>query len=164
MSKAESVVVRPPYIPFGKYFEDFKVGDRLLTPSRTMTETDIVSFAWITADWNPPHTDAVVAEKTFFGRRVLHGPLICSASLGLVYRTGILEGTSLAFLDWHWRFLAPVFIGDTLTVLSEVTEVRPSKSKTDRGAVTFNIKTLNQDDVVVGEGAWTIMMARRQIG
>ncbi|TAK29635.1 MAG: dehydratase [Chloroflexota bacterium] len=145
----------------GKYFEEFKVGEVFVTPARTITETDVVTFAWISADWNPPHTDAVHASKTIFKERLAHGPLIASATIGLLFRTGILDGTSMALLDMQYKFLGPVLIGDTIRVAVEIAEARPSTTKPDRGVVVFRTRTYNQNDVLVGEGSWPIMMARR---
>lgn len=149
------------YKPIGKYFEDFEVNDRFVTPSRTITETDIITFAWISADWNPPHTDKVFAEnKTDFKQRLAHGPLIQSASIGLLFRTGVLDGTSMALLENQWVFKAPVFIGDTITCLVEIAEKKESK-KQDRGVIYYKVKTYKQDDTLTGEGTFTILMSRK---
>ena len=82
-----------PY-PRGRYFEDFTRGERIVTASRTVTESDVLSFAGLTADYNPIHTDAVLAATTPFGQRVAHGALGLSLAIGLAARTGMMEGRS----------------------------------------------------------------------
>src|SRR4030065_235565 len=110
--------------PHGLYFEEFAVGQTIRTPGRTVTEGDIVAFAGLSGDFNLIHTDAIYAATTPFGQRVAHGLLGLSIASGLAVRTGILEGTVLAFREVNeWKFSLPVYIGDTLTVDIEVTEV-----------------------------------------
>lgn len=148
------------YKPLGKYYEEFETNQQFVTPSRTITETDVVTFAWISGDWNPPHTDKVFAEKTSFKQRIAHGPLILSASIGLLFRTGVLDGTSMALLDTQWVFKSPVFLGDTITCLVEV-EAKKECKKLDRGVITFKVKTYKQDKSLTGEGKFVIMMGRQ---
>jgi len=67
-----------------KYFEDFQVGETVVTRARTVTETDIVSFAALTGDWYPLHTDVEYAKKGPFGERIAHGLLVLSIANGLL--------------------------------------------------------------------------------
>ncbi|MFI5588429.1 hypothetical protein ACIA5G_25480 [Amycolatopsis sp. NPDC051758] len=60
--------------------------------------------------------------------------------------------------------LAPIRIGDTIRMQEEVTEVRPSKSKPDRGTVTTRVQRRNQEGVVCHEGLWTMLFTRRTSG
>jgi acyl dehydratase len=147
----------------GRYLEDFRVGERFRSPSRTVTETDVVMFAALSGDYNEIHTSETWArEHGPFGRRVAHGLLCLALGHALMLRLGILEGTALALLGVEdWRFTAPVFFGDTLHVAFEVAEVRPSRSRPDRGVLTFRCTYLNQDGVVVQEGRQVVMVRRR---
>src|SRR3990172_4982130 len=77
----------------GRFFEEFTAGQRYTTPGRTVTESDIVTFAGLTGDFNSIHTDAVYAKASSFGERVAHGMLGISFAVGLAVRTGVLEGT-----------------------------------------------------------------------
>src|SRR5215210_7875646 len=105
----------------GMYFEEFAVGQRVRTSSRTITEADIVSFAGLSGDFNQIHIDAEYAKSTPYGQRIAHGLLVLSIASGLGVQTGIMEGTILAFREIiEWKFVAPVFIGDTLHVDLEV--------------------------------------------
>lgn len=59
------------------YYEDLQVGDSFTSPARTVTETDLVSFAMLSGDWNPIHTDDEFARAGLYGKRVMHGLFGC---------------------------------------------------------------------------------------
>jgi acyl dehydratase len=93
-------------------FREFETGQR--HELRTVTE-DIVSFAGLSGDFNSIHTDDVYSKGSTFGRRVAHGILGLSIASGLAVRTGILEGTVMAFREIRdWKFSLPIYIGDTI--------------------------------------------------
>lgn len=145
----------------GRYFEDYRVGEEFVTPSRTITETDIVLFAGLTSDFNPLHTDQVFASKSVFRNRIAHGMLTLSIAMGLISRLGLSEGTIVALVGMDKiRFQAPVKIGDTLKC---TTAVMTKKDVSDprRGLVTFDQKVQNQEDVVVLTFQRTVLFLRR---
>ncbi len=72
----------------GLYFEEFTVGDSLITAGRTITEADIVKFAALSGDWTTIHTDAEYAKGMMFGERIAHGALVLSIAIGLAVRPG----------------------------------------------------------------------------
>ena len=144
----------------GKYFEDFSVGESFTTRARTITETDIVTFAGLSGDYNPLHTDEVFARETPFGRRIAHGLLGLSVQSGLSQGLGITEGTTLAFLGLTWNFKAPIFIGDTIHVVQSVDEKRKT-SKPERGIIVFGCKVVNQHGETVQDGTKTLMIRRK---
>ncbi|MBI2869198.1 MAG: MaoC family dehydratase N-terminal domain-containing protein [Chloroflexi bacterium] len=146
-----------------KYYEDFAVGDRLVTPSRTVTEADIVSFAGVAGIWNPQHTDEEFAGRTGFGTRIAHGSLVLSMSIGLLSRMNLFGVSSIAMLGLDIRFLKPVLPGDTITCSGEVTGKKPSR-KPDRGVVTVRLQTLNQRQEVVMEALYTTLEVRAPDG
>ena len=76
----------------GLHFEEFEVGAAYTSPGRTVTETDVVTFAALSGDYNQLHTDAEFAKSTFFGARIAHGLLGLSMASGLGSRMGFLEG------------------------------------------------------------------------
>lgn len=80
----------------GYFFEQFAVGDEFFTPARTLTEGDIGSFAGLTGDFNPVHTDEVFASALPFGGRIAHGPLLVGMAFGLLSRLNVIDGTVLA--------------------------------------------------------------------
>ncbi len=143
------------------YFDDLTVGMYFTTAGRTVTEADLVAFSGITGDFNPLHSDAEFAKGTIFGQRVGHGTLTLSLAVGLRQRTTLFEGTMMAFLEIRrWKFLRPVFIGDTIRTLTEITELHPSE-KPDRGVMVQAVKVLNQRDEVVAEGEFVNLVRRR---
>jgi 3-hydroxybutyryl-CoA dehydratase len=145
----------------GLYFEDFEVGQRYTTPGRTVTEADIVAFAALTGDFNLIHTDAVYAAGSNFGQRVAHGMLGASYAVGLAVRTGILEGTVLAFREIkEWKFTQPIHIGDTIHVEIQVSQTKPFP-RLGGGMVTLDLNVLNQEAVSVMKGSLTVLIMSR---
>lgn len=147
----------------GKYFEDFQVGDEYISPARTVTETDVVNFAGLSGDYNPVHTDEEFAKNTsVFKTRIAHGALCFSIATGLINQIGILEGTTMAFMGMNsWKFLGPVFMGDTIALRIKVLGTKEPK-KPDRGVIILEITIVNQKNEVVQQGEWALMMMRRQ--
>ena len=147
----------------GRYFDEWIEGEEIVTPTRTITETDVVMFAAMSGDYNELHTSAEVTKNNQFGERIAHGLLVLAISHGLLFRTGYLEGAAIAFLGVdEWKFKAPVFFGDTIRVRFKVTEKKASKSKADRGVIVLFLEVVNQDDAVVQSGYKTLMMKRTQ--
>lgn len=145
----------------GKFFDEWVVGEEYMTPSRTITETDVVMFAAMSGDYNELHTSEEFMKDSQFGTRIVHGLLGLAVSHGLLFRTGLLEGTAIAFLGVDsWKFEAPIFFGDTIRVKVKVAEKRPSKSKPDRGVVKLFVEIIKQDEKVVQSGYKTIMIRR----
>ena len=108
------------------WFEDFNVGDSRTTPARTITETDMVNFAGLSGDFNAIHMDTEFAKTGPFGRRVVFGLLVMSIASGLVVQTGMIHGLQGGFREIRqWKFMKPVFIGDTIHVDYAITESRP---------------------------------------
>ena len=142
----------------GLYFEDFTVGRTLDTQKRTVSEDDIMAFARLTGDDNRIHTDPEFSKTTPFGRQIAHGLLGLSIASGLAWQTGILDGTVLAFREVkEWKFVKPVFIGDTLYVEMQVLETK-ALPRIGGGAVTISLEVKNQGDEVCHRGQWTVLM------
>ena len=149
------------YQPRGMYFEDFALGQRIVTAGRTITEADIVTFAGLSGDFNQLHTDAEFAKNTPFGQRIAHGLLVTAVASGLAAQTGILEGTTIAFREIReWKFARPVFIGDTVHVVLEVTGLKPAP-RLGGGVVDIKVSVRNQRDETVMRGVWAVIMASR---
>ncbi len=146
--------------PRGLYFEEFNIGDTIETVGRTITETDIVNFAGLSGDFYGLHTDEEFAKKTPFGTRIAHGLLVLSIATGLAMRLGFMEGTVEAFMGLEWQFRRPVFIGDTVRVVAEVSEKKPMK-RLGGGLVTLKVKVLNQKDEAVQRGTWTVLVRNK---
>ncbi len=145
----------------GLYFEEFQVGQRVTTPARTITEGDIVAFAGLTGDYNSIHTDAVFSAATPFGQRVAHGLLVVSIVSGLATRTGVMEGTVLAFREiLEWKFSKPVFIADTIHAVLTVEETK-ALARLGGGAITLAIDVRNQAGETCMRGRWVALMQSR---
>ena len=145
----------------GRYWEDFKVGEQLVTGRRTVEGGDVSRFAGLSGDFNPLHTDEVFAKQTPFGARVAHGILTLAVSNGQQNLAGWFDGTALALLGLdRVRFTAPVKFGDTIHTAMTVTEARAS-SKPDRGVVTFDVTVRSQRGDAVCTYATSVLMRRR---
>ncbi len=148
------------YRPRGRYFEEFTIGEVVVSAGRTITETDIVAFAALSGDYNQIHTDAEFASDTPFGQRVAHGLLVLSVATGLVAQLGVIEGTVIAFRDLTWKFSRPVFIGDTVHVVAEVISLK-ALPRLRGGSVILNVKVANQRGEVVASGEWNALMVSK---
>jgi 3-hydroxybutyryl-CoA dehydratase len=145
----------------GMYFEQFEVGQSFTSVGRTVTESDIVSFAGLSGDYNQIHTDAEFSRETPFGQRVAHGLLGLAIVSGLAVRTGVLEGTVLAFREINeWKFVKPVLIGDTIRVVMKIVETKELR-RLGGGAVTIEMDVENQHDETVMKGSWKVLVAAR---
>ncbi len=145
----------------GLYFEEFTVGQKIVTVGRTIAESDIFTFAGLSGDFNQIHTDAEFAKTTPFGQRVAHGLLGMAIASGLAMRTGVLEGTVIAFREINeWKFSKPVFIGDTIHAEMNVTETKPLP-RLGGGSVTIVFDVKNQKDETVMKGTWVVLVASK---
>ncbi len=145
------------YQPRGLHFEEFKKGETLETAGRTITEADLVNFAGMSGDFNQIHTNAEYSAADTFGQRVAHGLLVVAITTGLIVRTGVMEGTVLAFRELEWKFSAPVFIGDTVHAILEVVETKPLP-RLGGGSVTGKISVINQNDQIVHRGKMVLLV------
>lgn len=145
----------------GLYFEDFSVGQSITTVGRTVSEDAIFTFAGLTGDYNQIHTDADFAAKTQFGQRIAHGLLGLSIAVGLIMRTGLLEGTVLAFREINdWKFVKPFFIGDTVSAELTITETK-ALPRIGGGALIASIAVKNQNGETCQRGSLNLLMLSR---
>ncbi|MDE1467651.1 MaoC family dehydratase [Aurantiacibacter sp. D1-12] len=134
----------------GLWFDELTVGqtfDHALR--RTVTETDNVIMTTMTHNPAALHLDAEYMKGTEYGRVLVNSCFTLSLMVGISVHDTTL-GTAAANLGWdEVRFPAPVFIGDTLRIETEVLELRESKSRPNQGIVTFMHRAYNQNDVLV---------------
>jgi len=148
----------------GLYFEEFQVGQRVITPGRTVSEADIMSFAGLSGDFNTIHTDAEYSATTPFGKRVAHGLLGLAITSGLAARTGVMEGTVLAFREIsEWKFSRPIYIGDTVHAEIEVAETK-SLPRLGGGSIVFAVDLKNQAGETVMKGKWSVLVQSKPSG
>lgn len=145
----------------GQFFEEFEIGQTVVTAGRTITEGDVVSFAGLSGDFNQIHTDAEYAAGEMFGQRIAHGLLVLSIATGLAVQTGIIEGTVMAFRELDWKFSRPVMLGDTVHAVIEVEETKPL-SRLGGGNVVMKVSVLNQRNEVVHRGRWVMLVKSRE--
>ena len=142
----------------GLYFEEFNVGQKIMTGDRTVADKDIMAFADLTGDNNRIHTDAEFSKAGPFGQRIAHGLLGLSIASGLAWRTGILDGTVIAFREVNdWKFIKPVFIGDTVRAELNVTEAKPLP-RINAGSVAITVELKNKKEEVCMRGSWTMLV------
>ena len=146
-----------------RYFDEYVIGEKHVTPGRTITETDVVMFAGMTGDYARVHTDENAMKKSQFGTRIAHGLLGLSIAHGLFSRLGLLADSAIAFAQIEeWKFLSPIFFGNTIHCNVEVADLIPSKSKPDRGIVKFKFEVVNEDTGQIAQaGIKSIMMMRK---
>ena len=146
-----------------EYFEDYKIGEKFVTPARTITEADIVLFSAFSGDWHPIHTDSEYAKKTIFAERIAHGLLGLVVGSGLAFRLGsqgVLPKNFIAFYGMdNFRLTSPIKIGDTVHLEIEVIDLILKKEK--RGIVHFRSKLINQRGEMVNVHESKILVASR---
>ncbi|MGB3447694.1 MAG: MaoC/PaaZ C-terminal domain-containing protein [Xanthobacteraceae bacterium] len=143
----------------GRLFGEFIVGQRFETPSRTITEADIGTFAGLTGDYNPVHTDEVFAAATGFGGRIAHGPMGIGIAFGLASRLDLIDGTVVALLGVTWDFKAPMRPGSTIRALIEVVETRNVSNPT-HGLLGLSITLVDEADKPLQEGSARLLMRK----
>lgn len=144
-----------------RYFEDFKVGDRIESRGKTLTEADIVAFGF-QYDPQPFHIDAEAARASPYGGLIASGFQTLAIGFRMLWDTGILAGSSLGspgFDELRWHL--PVRPGDTLRARLEILETRPSSTKPDRGIVRALHEVMNQRGEVVLSLRPTMFLKRR---
>jgi acyl dehydratase len=141
------------------YFDDVEIGQEWESMGRTITEADILNFAGLSGDFSPIHVDHEFARTTPFGKPLAHGLLIFSIGSGLGLNAPPMR--TLAFLsirEWHLK--GPVYIGDTVHVLTRVIE-KEVRARGRRGVVTWQRIILNQANTVVQEGTTQTLVQGR---
>jgi acyl dehydratase len=147
--------------PYGRYLEDFEEGATYKHwPAKTVTEADDHLFCLITMNHHPLHLNDEYARQSQQGRNVVVGPLVYSLALGM--SVADISGKAIANLATEeLSHPAPVFHGDTLYAESEVLEVRPSQSKSDRGVVRVRTDVYNQRNELVATFKRAVLVPRR---
>lgn len=135
------------------HYEDYTIGEKLKSPGRTITETDIVMFSAFTGDWHPLHTNVEFAKKTIFGERIAHGMLTLCVGSALMFRLGLYAALPKSFIAFYGmdsvRFTGATKIGDTINCELEVTGMDAKDDQ--RGVITAknSIKNQKGEDLVI---------------
>jgi acyl dehydratase len=129
---------------FGRYYDDFVIGDVYEhRPGRTITETDNIWFTLLTMNKHPLHFDNAYAAKTEFKRPLVNSCLTLSIVAGM--SVSDVSQKAIGNLGWNdVKLTAPVFVGDTIYAESEVLSKRESASRPGQGLVT--VRTIGKKD------------------
>ena len=141
------------------YLQDLAEGQKIERERRVVSAADIDAFCELSGDRNPLHTDDEHARAAGFTGRIAHGLLVLSIASGLGSDED--DWAIGAYLEESRRFVEPVLPGDEIHSVSEITEVRRSRSKPDRGIVTLQVATRNQRDEIVLKGTDVVLVGAR---
>lgn len=138
--------------PFKKSFDELRIGERLLTARRTVTEADIVNFGCLSGDHFYAHMDKIAAAESMFGERVAHGYFVVSAAAGLFVEGKAGPVIANYGMD-NLRFVEPVKIGDSIQVELTCKQKTPKQARDPKqkpyGVVVWDIKVKNQHNELV---------------
>ena len=140
------------------YFDDLQIGQTWVSPARTVTETDVVNFANITGDTDPLHVNHPHAAATHFRQPVAHGLLGVSWVAGLAIKNPAMRTAAFTSIR-EWKFMEPIYFGDTVHVQTTVAELLPAGKK--NGRVIWEKKLINQDGKVVQQGIFETLVTRK---
>ncbi len=146
----------------GLYLEEFEPG-RLFRHElrRTVTESDNVLFSCMTLNPQPLHIDFAFCEQTEWGKPLVNSLFTLGLMIGISVHDTTM-GTTIANLGMdEVKFPNPLFHGDTVHVETQVKAVRESKSKDDRGIVTFEHRAYNQHGTLVAMCTRHAMMQKK---
>ena len=150
-----------PIAPGARWFEDWTVGDVVVSQGRTLTEYDLGAWCGLTGDYNAMHVDEEFArEHSPFGTRIPQGLLAVAIASGLQERLGIFGGTGRGLLGQTISYRTPVHLGDTIHVELEATELS-DKAERPYGKVVFAYRVVKQDGTRCIDGDMTLLVANR---
>jgi len=138
----------------GKTVQEINIGETA-SFTKTVTEYDVYSIAGVTGDFNPAHIDSEFASETSFGKRIAHGIL----SIGFISTVlgTLLPGPGSIYIHQSCDFKRPIFIGDTITSIVEVT-----KKDEERNRVWLHTYCKNQKQEIVVDGEAIMMPPRKR--
>ena len=139
--------------------ERLEPGFSLVTATRIITEADVDAFATLTGDLSPLHRDDEYARASPYGRRIVHGALVFSISVGLTTETGLLSNRLVAFSRVeNLRFVRPVFLGDAIGVAKTLISIE--QIRVDRTLLGFDTRVRNQNGEIVLAYVDKLLIAR----
>jgi acyl dehydratase len=146
--------------PVPLYLDDLEVGQRLVSDSHTIDETQIITFAR-EFDPQPFHLDKAAASDSLFGGLVASGWHTAAITMRLLVKSGLPLAGGIIGVGGELTWPAPTRPGDTLQVHSEVQAIVPSRSRPDRGIVSVRTETRNQRGEVVQLFVAKLVVPRR---
>jgi len=137
-------------------FSQVKVGDEWRSQPLQVTEEAVQTFSKLSGDFNLLHRDEEYAKRSIFERRIAHGHLTVSIASG--FWSMLFSGKTIAMLEADYRFLAPIFLGDSIVTSARVTEQKRA-SKYDGGIVKLSLRILTRGDTLAVEGLVTLLLS-----
>ena len=143
----------------GLTFDQFEESQVFETMSRTITEADVSTFAGVSGDYNPLHTNEEFMKNSPFKGRIAHGMLCASIATGLANQLGIFEGTTIAVTEIDIKFTGAVKFGDTVHLKLTCKEKKESP-KGDKGTARFAAELFNQREEKVIDSEWMVLLKK----
>lgn len=145
-----------------RWFEDFKVGERFVLPSRTMTDALFAAFQGASGDNHPVHYDVEYCRRRGMPHMLAHGyQVLIQTAAGAGDFPYMVEDSLIGFLDQSSRFLKPVYSGDTLYPALEVVELAPNRTT---GVIAIESTVHNQKSDLVMEGTQRYLLRKKPLG
>jgi 3-hydroxybutyryl-CoA dehydratase len=149
--------------PSQRFAEDFVVGETFESPPRVLDDEAFALFARLTGDAHPIHYDEAYAAKTRFGRRLTHGLLLMAVTaLGATEMSMRLEDSMVAFAEQGCRFIAPVFVGETVTTRFEVASIERKPGR-DVALVRLDVSLVTEAGDIVLRGHHAYLLRCRPV-
>jgi acyl dehydratase len=143
-----------------RWFEDFKVGERFVLPSRTMTDALFAAFQGASGDNHPVHYDVEYCRRHGMPHMLAHGfQVLIQTAAGAGDFPYMVEDSLIGFLDQSSRFLKPVYSGDTLYPALEIVELAPNRST---GVIAIRSTVHNQKSELVMEGTQRYLLRKKR--
>jgi acyl dehydratase len=145
-----------------RWFEDFRVGERFVLPSRTMTDALFAAFQGASGDNHPVHYDVEYCRRRGMPHMLAHGyQVLIQTAAGAGDFPYMVEDSLIGFLDQSSRFLKPVYSGDTLYPALEIAELVANRST---GVIAMTSTVHNQKSELVMDGTQRYLVRKKPSG
>lgn len=142
-----------------RWFDDFKVGERFVLPSRTMTDALFLAFQSASGDNHPVHYDVEYCRRRGMPHMLAHGyQIVIQTAAGAGEFPFMVEDSLVGFLDQSSRFLKPVYVGDTLYAALEIVELTPNRTT---GVIAMKSTVHNQKSELVMDGTQRYLVRKK---
>ena len=142
-----------------RYFDELAVGERFYIPSRTITDAHFSAFQAASGDNHPIHYDRPYCHARGHRDLLAHGLLVAAqGAAGAGIFPHVIGDSLIAFLEQSSRFLKPVYVGDTVYPMLDITELLPGRTT---GVVVMRVSIHNQARELVMEGEHRYLLRRR---
>ena len=149
------------YVFRGKTFDEWIIGEEIITGARTITEDDNIRFAGLSGDWSATHVNDIYGQHTVYGQRISYGNVTFIVSSGLMNQTTLFEGTFFGMLDMRITYQEPVLFGDTIYCRFQAEE-KTESTIPGAGNVVFKVLVFNQKDEQVAEERLVYAIAKER--